>query len=443
MPLIYKTLLEVKLLHEYYLTDSDGSTIFDKASQDLRLSYLEDRSRRGMPSIDNDLSYTIPDPVQSTFSHYHLRLIPAYSGFRIMIQVIPVSLPGNITAYQPLTPLPDDLPIIIFLNRKNPFLDNFTNSRVQRILPAGYFFTNQDIPLPRTFPFLSSPVAPRDNSYTYEQGELSLNTGTGLLEAFFSNKTGSPQWLPVKGLGYLHEGDRLVVPQRFTYRFPAGGPPLTQVSFTLKNNNGTTLKAINYSSITNLSQASLDFSGVNISGFDQASTIGTLLYSLEVSGNNGYSQMHSLIFYSDAWQVDPPAWGIVCFRPASTSIGNRLLDDQSLLFTRLKPDGTRIPAPVFEIRIKSRYTFWEYVNNKRQKILANNNLNNYLDYDAANGIMVSLDMRSASYLPTIFEKGGVTLFLPNPAGYGSFRQGDHQRYYSEILVPAGDPFKIN
>jgi len=47
MAIIYKTLFEVKLLHEFYLTRKDGNTIFALPDQPARLKFLLDEYTRG------------------------------------------------------------------------------------------------------------------------------------------------------------------------------------------------------------------------------------------------------------------------------------------------------------------------------------------------------------------------------------------------------------
>jgi len=47
-------------MHEYYLTEKDGNTIFSKPLQQDRLDYLRNEFELGRESINQDLSFEIP-----------------------------------------------------------------------------------------------------------------------------------------------------------------------------------------------------------------------------------------------------------------------------------------------------------------------------------------------------------------------------------------------
>lgn len=189
MAINYKILFEVKLLHEYYLTDKDGSTIFDKPIQSEKLEFLRKRFNYNYPSINDDLTYEVPASLKATFANNKLRLINVYSGFRVFASVKEEMLTGNIKAYKPSQSLPEDLPIIINLNNRNTLLDTLSNSSLKRLLPAKYYFSNRDLGGDgQLFPVLSRPLPFRDDTLQYEQGELALDQVDNLVKAFSLKK---------------------------------------------------------------------------------------------------------------------------------------------------------------------------------------------------------------------------------------------------------------
>ena len=64
MPTVYKTLFEIKLLHEYYLTREDGTVVFSESNQVDRLAFLEEEFSKDKPSISDDVSFEFPKKIK-------------------------------------------------------------------------------------------------------------------------------------------------------------------------------------------------------------------------------------------------------------------------------------------------------------------------------------------------------------------------------------------
>src|ERR1044072_9399738 len=135
MAVNYKILCEVRLLHEYYLTDHSGTTIFDRASETERLQYLLEKFRDGQPSVNRDLACELPY-ASTAMAGLKLRIMDAYCGFKLYTAVSPETLPGGVRAYRPAQPIPPDLPILIQLRKKGSTLDTISNTSIQQSLPA-------------------------------------------------------------------------------------------------------------------------------------------------------------------------------------------------------------------------------------------------------------------------------------------------------------------
>ena len=87
MSIVYKTLFEVKLTHEFYLTRTNGETIFSFAPQDARLAFLQDHFNADKQSINEALEFKFPENLDPEYSGYHLKLLSTYSGFQVVIRV--------------------------------------------------------------------------------------------------------------------------------------------------------------------------------------------------------------------------------------------------------------------------------------------------------------------------------------------------------------------
>ncbi|HYF32549.1 MAG TPA: hypothetical protein VD993_15600 [Chitinophagaceae bacterium] len=438
MAVNFKTLCEVKLLHEFYLTDKDGSNIFDLASQTDRLSFLRRRFTFNYPSVNNHLAYEPAGPLKEVFKNFRLRIVPSYSGFRLCASVEEQELPGNIKAYRPQMPLADNMPIIIQLRKKDTVFESISNSIVKRPIPARYYFTNRNLGTTQLSPVLSRSLPLRNDAQTYEQGELNFDTSDNKVKAFFFEKNGTKNWVPVNGNGYVNGNDLSLLPTSFEYAFTKTDA-VNDATFVLKDAANATISTINRTSTTPLNKVSLDYSAIittALNGFENAVPPP---HTLEVTATNGYNKTHSIVFCNPAL-VQPATWGLVHLQPRVTDPLFHLLDNSGLLITRKNADGTTVPAPVFEIRIKSRFAFWRYVHNKNKKLQDNAALHPFLVYDAARGLMETIEMQNASYTPVEFSHLGATQYLPNP-DIDTPLKIELQRLYTDIRVPESDLFK--
>ena len=172
MSIIYKTLFEVKLLHEFYLTDSDGQTVFSLANQEDRLQYLFDHFKKNKKNINSELEFSVPKACDWIFDDFHLKLLTTYSGFKVAIRVDEEKLGDGTRTYRPKIQLPDDLGIPVLITRKNNAIDGITNARMQRAVSSAGYFTNENIGPAKVYPFLSGDIPDFDAAFDYEQGEI-------------------------------------------------------------------------------------------------------------------------------------------------------------------------------------------------------------------------------------------------------------------------------
>src|SRR5947209_5965785 len=80
--IIYKTLFSVQLLHEYYLINNDGSSLFDGNTNES--DFLLDRLNNDITSISANFLYDAPTALKTIFENYHLYILPHYAGFAVM-----------------------------------------------------------------------------------------------------------------------------------------------------------------------------------------------------------------------------------------------------------------------------------------------------------------------------------------------------------------------
>jgi hypothetical protein len=438
MSLLYKTLFEVKLMHEYFITDINGHTIFDEPIQNKRLQFLLDAYANDADSIDKELQISFSDVFKSMHDSHQLRLIPSYSGFKVMIRVNEKKLPDQSTVYEPFVPLPASLGSCIQVTRKNNLIDRYTNSRISRPLPSIYFFSNENIPGAKSFPFLSNAVAPMKPLYHYEQGEMAA-FGADLMR-FYKDRNGAEAWNPVTGSAFANEGDRMLLPMQFKYTFEAADK-VTQASFVLKDNNGNELKTITASGTAPLRNTTLDFSDKAIAlSPDGNTTLSDSVYTLQVSGDNGYQFEQPVIFSNQLY--DESTWAIILIRLTAKNTQFNLLDADGRLITHRDPNNILTDPPVFELSIPSRFGYWRYINNRGSKLDLPADLTGYL-FISDNGLLQTLTPRTLSkrYFLLTNDLGTETKYLPNPVNYGLIKD-EEDRICFDIKVPESDLFPV-
>lgn len=423
MQTIYKILFEVKVLHEYYLTNPKGDTVFDLDNQSDRLLFLNDRLNKDAASIDNDISFELTPELWQLFKDHHLRLLRSYSGCKVGIEVNASFLPDGTRVYTPKIPLPTDLPISLLIRVKNPVFHTITNSRIVTPVPATYYFSNDSVLSALNYPSLSSRIADFTASYTYEQGELAT-IAPNSVKAYYSDNN-ADKWLPLHGNDYVNEGDRCLLPLRFNFTFPTGAN-VTQASFTLKDGAGTVINTFVAQNAAGLQKVALNYSDLSLVNY--------IKYSLEVTGDNGYSWTRPVIF------THTNSWATLQFKPRVSNAAFNLLDDQGYLITRKPPVGNINDPPVFELRIPSRLTYWRYVHANRLPFDPTNYPNELLNYQ--NGLLISKSPRNSTLQSTYFQKADSSFFfLPNPEDYALLRS-ENKQLFTEIMLPASKLFPV-
>lgn len=441
MDTIYKTLVEILLLHEFYLTESEGNTIFDKAQQADKINYLVNNYDDSDSQITDDLLFEPTGISKKNLKNQHARIISTYSGFKIVFEVNEKKLNDGTIVYQPKINLPVDWNINIQLVKNDRLLDGFTNSRLQRSIPAIYYFSNEDVAGQKTAPSLSNAVPVFDASFPYEMGELAFKDN--LVKQFINDGSTDP-WIAVTDNGYINETDRLLVPFRFNFSFNESDN-VTQASFTLKDKTGAIFKTIELSGDRAIQQASLDW---RKTGPDLELILPTTIadvstpafYTMEVSGNNNYAKKFQVLFFDDETKLKS-CWAVLNIKSRVGTAALNLIDDDGYLFTRVNAAGIVVEAPVFEIRIKSRLAYWWYLsNNSSYKLKTTTTTQSFVTND--NGVLKTIKPRATTYSPTLFTSDGSNFQnLPNPQPT-ALLLNDSGKFYKNILVAQSDMFPV-
>lgn len=437
MALIYKTLFEVKINHEFYLSELKGETIFQLADQQDRIDFLRNKFRQGLPAVNEELAFEVPSSLKALYSNYHLRLLNTYSGFKIAMEVNATRLNDGTTVYQPKATLPPDFAISIALTKKSADIDSYTNALLRRRIAGHYYFTNEALQGPRTFPFLTNAMNAFDAGHTYEQGELAAFAPNDVRQ-FFEDNVG-PQWRNVTGSGFVTENDRMLVAPRFYYHLNKADN-ITQFKFTVENQGGDTIKTIELSKTDPIEKVLLDCSSDELQTVPGIATDPSVVYNYSATGSNGFTASGQLVFLDPALG-NQPYWGLVQIKAITADAAFNLLDPLGRLITRRNPDGTRQEAPIFEIPVTSRLTYWRYINDRNGAFNIGDYPADFLDFTER--ALISKAPRPSTYAAVLFKKESDNTFhyLPQPAGNELLRIEDG-RFYTDIIVPKSKLFPV-
>jgi len=427
MQTIYKILFEVRLLHEFYLTNPDGTSVFGAASAAARDAFLQDYFDRNQRSINSDIDYYVPS--QQLFRNYRLRLVRTYSGFKVGIEVTPTTDSGKI-AYAPVAGLSQGMSIPVLLTRTNTDFDLYTNRRLNPVFDSRCYFSNGIVTGAKTAPFLTNPIPQQSATVNYEQGELSQANNT--VNAFYVDAGGTGQFASITGKNFLSEADRILVTPQFQYYFDAADG-VKNASFTVTDMSNKTVYTQTVNSAAILQSVSIRVDEQKVNTVPATVAENAFVYNLAVTGNGGYNRTYKLVFLSGVY-AGSNAWGMVNIinQPGNTALS--IIDDKGLLITRRNTDNTiSIAPPVFEIWMKSRYSFWRYINDQGKALKDS--------YPAVlkpiAGNLVSLVPQSHTYAPTPVQ----TQKLPNPKPFFPVKP-EGQKIFADIIVPASDVFPL-
>jgi len=441
MELLYKTLFEIRLMHEFFQTKEDGTNLFNEPDQGNRMNLLQQLDDADYDAIDSDIRFDFPDALKEQYSGYGLHIVPAYSGCKVAVRVNKLTLPDNSIVYQPLNSIPGTLDIFVLFIRKNNQPDAYSNERIGRPVPATYFFSSENIPGTRVFPFLTNAISSFDSGLTYEHGELAIDSSNKLQEYFYDN-AGNLQSRPVifAITAFANENDRMLAPLSFYYSV-INKNPVTQLDISLTDAASNVVKSFSFSQTEPIKKVMLDFSDQSDAlQLSAALSLPAGLFILQANGNSGYADTRQLIFDE---RLDPrDCWGVAYFRPAVTNTAFNLIETDGYIMKRVDPLGNITEAPIFEIPVRSRFGNFRYANSNGKELKLNAALNNFL-YKEDKLLISQLPVSLCQHYFQVMENGGAntTKFLPNPKTF-NIKKDDKQRMYFDVVVPESDLFPV-
>jgi hypothetical protein len=403
----YRKLFELRILHEYFLISDNVRDFFflDDITREKGLNKLILNHRY---DIWKDLVIEPAPATRKVMDNRHIRFAGTKTGF-----VLGVRVKTSNNKYYPFVDQGNE-PLLFYVRILNPAFRNYTSLRLNSTISSQYFFSNSDAGSVLVYPSLSSPVNDFAAGLFYEQGDLAKIGGLTMEALTRTNSDQASDWALSNSTGVAHEGDRMLLPSRFTYSFNRAAT-VSQADFALKTLNGDIVKSIHAASPGRLDKVLLDFSDVLPAG--------PVYYTLEVTGDNGYYETRRILPSDDHYQSS----GLGVLEIMNTS-GNSV-------FGLFDTDGSLKPAfPVFEIRLKSRITYWRYRSNSGIRFKTSPRTSPFLVADSGSlktrkpVVMAASPLEFRDTNPAISS-----VYLPNPADQ-SLKTDPGGILYSDIYV---------
>ncbi len=428
---IYKKLVEVRILQDFYLGAHDETSFFDLSGAD-RLIRLNNLLARSEYDIRKDLRIAPTEGTGTYFNNHRIRFITTATGFFLAAEVRAVES-GGADRYQMIIP-PEANPGWKFtIQVINPQFINFTNVIQAGEVSSAYFLSNLNPDSTKVYPSLSMPVVPFTMGETYEMGDLSI-IGGDLRQALKQTASAASGWIVLPAdHRWVNSSDRHLLSTRFRYAFI--NPSVNTAAFALSDTDGNPVTTVSsgdagVTTIRNedgdLVEMMVDFTTYQ-NGADEV-TLSEGSYSLEVSENGAPVRTLNVHFHNDI------AMGFagILLQPKTADPDFGFLEDdgttKGLLIRR--PDGSH---PVFEIRLKNRITYWRYYSVTSNELEAKNKATLFLDAPAASGFLVTKDPKSLQQEPVYFVDGGDKIYLPNPIN-AQIRPEPDGKLYSDIFL---------
>ena len=436
MALVYKILFEVKLMHEFFVTSENGDVVFALNSQGDRMNFLLEQFMEDRPVINKDIEFAFSKDLQKSYDNYNLKIIPSYSGFKVAIRVNKSILPDGTLVYKPFVPMPDNFNIDIEIIKKSGLMDTVTHSDVNEPVPSIYIFSNENVADAKTFPFLTNAISEFDAAESYQQGDV-ISFGANDTRQYYNDA--GDKWQSIAGTAFANKNDRLLVPVKFYYSF-INLTDITDATFVLKDKNGNSIKTISVNHSNFIQKALLDFSDVEEKVLmPEVFEYADIIFSLEVTGSNGYSKSHPIVFSNSFYKREN--WGVINIKKKVTNSAFGLLKPDGFLITRKDNAGNWTAAPIFEISIKSKFLYWRFSNNKGAELKVASQLSDYLFKE--DKVLFSKRPRSlsGSYFSLNKEGSTDTIYVPNPLNY-DLKKDNKERLYCDIRVPESQMFPV-
>lgn len=428
----YRILFEVKILHDFYLSQPNGGSYFHLPANTQK-DVLDHLIAIDSYDVRKDLRFVPTELTNKLLKNHQMVLIPTQTGFFVGghidkslndadEEVFHLSIPFSTPTRWEFTILPDNL------NYRS-----FTNVSLKSALTSIFLFSNQNGDDSKIMPSLAQPVRDFENGKTYQMGNLAIISGN-LNQAIKRTSVDNDGWviLPADHR-WVNESDRVLLPMSFHYLVSQDG--INEIGVKLKNTDDTLI--LDFDTSNEEIKRSFTTSGaikdiiIDFNLFPEQS-IDVGHYVLEITENAADTFSYNV--YLDDELYMPNAIGGIVIHSHDEGTNSAVLDDTGQLIR------TNDSHPIFEIRFKNRVSYWRYRSRQKVGLKAENDAITFLD-EIDNDLQTKLPV-SLQQLPLQFEDGATKVFLPNPDA-SMVKQDGEGRLYTDIFISEVEGLIVN
>ena len=220
--IVFKRLFEVQILHDYYLTSTDGTSFFAKNEAE-KADHIRQKLIHNLYDTRKYFSIMPTEIGSRHLSEYKLLWAPTALGFIVGTEVVIEQQAGSIL-YKPKTAFDEELKLSFSIRPRLPFFEAITNLSFHTALPAKYYWTNKDkeefdenaVPNYKSLP-ISEKVRTHQPGSSYEMGDLVEFGGTVKEALQKTDGATASHWENTEDKRFVTEADRVLLPHKFRY----------------------------------------------------------------------------------------------------------------------------------------------------------------------------------------------------------------------------------
>ncbi len=430
---VFKKIFEVHVLHDYFLTTTDGTSFFERNEIEKK-GVLSSKLTHGIYNSSHIFTIRPLEKTKARMNEYGFVMAQTPLGFVVGIEVNTSDL-GGATVYKPKLKVPTSIQLSFSIATRFSFFNTITNIGFESVFPAIHYFTNKGrqeldeatVPAYKSLQ-LTDTHREHQPGMHHEMGAL-INFGGTYREALQKTDGTDPaHWEDIENRRVVSKADRILLPNNFAFSFKEEDA-ITDADFVLEDAANTVVKTIAKSTGTSLVTVPLNFSKVDEND-PNSPVIPTGFYTLKVRANGGPEISYPIYLNDTAYNKE--LFGIIELRFDEPAGPYSLLDAAGFLKTRITAAGEVVPHPVFELRLKNRSTYWRYHSESVFSAGDIANTNAHLaPASPANEKLVSIRPKRLTEALVPFVNG-VDQVLPHPET--SSLRVEKEKIYSEIFI---------
>lgn len=410
--IIYKKIAEIKLYHDYFLSKVD-STFFalSDAEKETQLQEVNEFD------IANVLNIVPTKICAERMRNHKIRFIKTRFGFFLGQEVERILQAGEVL-YKPMLPLDESVGLSFSIQSVDGYFQNYTGIPIRKKIPSiKMYFDNKDDNSDKFFPALSLPVSDFNASLEYEMGEMAINAAQ-LQQVINLNPT---VWQDVDSDGYVNRQDNQLLADRFFLQFDPATVPVS-ITATLSDSGGLV------KSIDQITEGATNVL-INFCKNPVDDCIATGWYTLDIEDENNINIFSRKVFINNELFNQAGLGIIELFSTNSTNYN--LIDANGFIIHRIDALGVKLSHPIFEIRMRSRSSFWRYKSKTAFEIAEKNAA-------TAAAMTISVDEKLITTSTPEYLVAGINrpingISVPNPSP-ADMRYETDKKIYSDIQI---------